>query len=390
MSTSIRVCLLFIAIFSLRIFGLMLLMPVAALYVPDYAGYQPVFLGWVIGIYGFMQALFQLPLGVLSDRVGRKLVVLIGLGLLIIGSLIAYMATSVQGLIIGRAIQGMGAIGSTIMAGLADQTAPENRTMVMGGLGACIGLSFLGSLLLGPVIAQWGGMASLFLLVAGIGGVAAILVWLLIPHMRPTERLSMSLSVWLPIVKQPVVWRLLLGIWSIHAIYTGLFSVLPTILVVDMRVPIAQHWVFYGAAIAWSLILTVPAVGTVDRWSAGRFYISVFTGLLALGMGMIWLPSPSYSMRLCGMALFFSGFNFFESYLPAMISKQAPDGARGMVMGVFSSCQFMGIFTGGLLSVVSHFIPSAYALPGLMLFIIIVWAIVGAGVPRLSSVKTAL
>jgi len=389
-STSIRVCLIFIVIFVLRIFGLMLIMPVAALYVPLYSGYEPVYLGWVLGIYGFMQALCQLPLGVLSDRIGRKAVILLGLALLIMGSLIAYEATSVYGLILGRAMQGMGAIGSTIMAGLADQTSPQNRTMVMGGLGACIGLSFLGSLLLGPVIAQWAGMSSIFLFVAGIGVVAAILVWLLVPPMRPTQRLSLQPSVWLPIIKQPTVWRVLVGIWAIHALYTSLFSVLPSRLVQEFALPLSEHWHFYAVAIGGSLLLALPAIGTVDRWHAGRWYTSIFTGVMVIGIGMLFSASTQYQAMLLGLALFFAGFNFFESYLPAFISKQAPDGARGMVMGVFSSCQFLGIFSGGVLAAVSHVIPGPHGLPGLMLLIMVLWAIVGARLPVSCDAKRAL
>jgi MFS family permease len=389
-SPSIRVCFIFIVIFVLRILGLMLIIPVAALYVPHYHGYEPVYLGWVLGIYGFMQALCQLPLGMLSDRIGRKSVVLLGLVLLVLGSVVAYQATSVYSLLAGRAIQGMGAIGSTIMAGLADQTAPRNRTMVMGGLGACIGLSFLGSLVLGPILAEWVGMSGIFFLVAAIGVVAAILVWFLVPPMRPTQRLSYQPSIWLPIIQQPAVWRVLVGIWAIHTLYTGLFSVLPSHLVHQLALPLSEHWTFYATAIGGSLLLAVPAIGAVDRWAAGRWYVPAFTGILAVGLCMLLSLSAQYATWLVGMALFFAGFNFFESYLPAFISKQAPDGARGMVMGVFSSCQFFGIFSGGVLAALSHAIPGPYGFPGLMLLVVLLWGGVGACLPVSADTKSAL
>lgn len=387
MSTPIRVCLIFIAIFVLRILGLMLIIPVAALYVPSYSGYQPALLGWVLGIYGFMQALCQLPLGILSDRIGRKNVIMLGLVLLVFGSVVAYWSTSVYGLIMGRALQGMGAIGSTIMAGLADQTLPHNRTMVMGGLGACIGLSFLGSLLLGPILAQWVGLSGIFLVIAGIGGVAIILVYVCTPPMHPTQRLSLQSSVWLPIIQQPAVWRVLVGIWAMHALYTSIFSVLPSRLVHTFALPLASHWHFYAMAIGGSLILVVPAIGTVDRCAYGRWYVGTFTATMALGLFLLLGPSQQYTYVLAGMALFFAGFNFFESYLPACISKQAPDGARGMVMGVFSSCQFLGIFTGGMLAVLSHAIPGSYGLPSLIFLIMALWVVVGMRLPMSHTIQ---
>lgn len=376
MSTSSRVCILLIVIFTVRIFGLMLIVPVAALFMPHYLDYEPALLGWVLGIYGFMQALFQLPLGVLSDRIGRRAVVLIGLGLLVLGSLIAYSATTIYGVIIGRAIQGMGAIGSTVMAGIADQTAPHNRTIVMAALGACIGLSFLGSLILGPICAHWLGIERLFLLIAILAGMTGMLAVGLMPSMRPTQRLSLHVSVWWPIIRHPLVWRTLVGIWTMHAIYTALFSVLPAMLVADIGISVAQHWQFYTAAILLSLPIVIPAVGTVDRWLCGRWYRWLLIMIMFIGIVLLFYVPKQYTLMLIGLACFFAGFNFFESYLPALISQVAPEGARGMVMGVFSSCQFFGIFTGGMVSVCSHQFAFLVDVPMIILWLLAIWSIV--------------
>ncbi|MBT4884780.1 MAG: MFS transporter [Legionellales bacterium] len=370
----LQVCGYLTFIFCLRIFGLMMILPVAALYVSSYNNFNYASLGLVVGSYGFAQALLQLPLGFLSDRVGRRPVIVAGLCLLALGSLIAYMATDVYGLILGRTIQGAGAIGSTILACVADNSSHEKRTLVMAILGGFIGLSFFLSILIGPAFTSVFGFSNIFLLTFVLACIGAVVAFFVLPSEEKSSNTIVKEGLF-KIVNDVNLIRVYFGIWALHTLYTALFIQLPLVLVDKIKININQHWSFYAIALLLSLSIAIPAIITVDKKNKYRDY-SILALLGFLGaFSMMFFGATVYSNLVLAVALFFAGFSFFESILPSLASKFAPTGCRGSVMGLFSSCQFFGVFSGGLLSgLAQYFYPEHGAA---MLFFIITscWAL---------------
>jgi len=371
---NLQVCSCLAFIFCLRIFGLMMILPVAALYVSSYSNFNYASLGLVVGAYGFAQALLQLPLGFLSDRVGRRPVIIAGLCLLALGSLVAYMATDVYGLILGRTIQGAGAIGSTILACVADNSNDEKRTLVMAVIGGFIGFSFFLSVLIGPAFASAFGFSNIFLLTFAAACIGAVVAFFVLPSEDRSKDVLTKKNVF-KVVNDINLIRVYFGIWALHTLYTALFIQLPLVLVNKVKIDISQHWGFYTSALLLSLIIAIPAIITVDKKNKYRDY-SMLAILGFLGaFGMIIYGPISYSNLVLAVALFFAGFSFFESILPSLASKFAPTKCRGSVMGLFSSCQFFGIFSGGLLSGLAQYFYPEYGVAILFIIIICCWGL---------------
>ena len=221
----IKICCYIALVFSLRIFGLMLILPVISLYIDNYQGSSELMLGLVVGSYGIVQALLQVPLGMISDKIGRTKVIIFGLSMLAIGSFICFLSTSVYGLIIGRAISGAGAIGSTLLAALSDNTSSDSRTKAMAILGAFIGISFFVSLLLAPVAAVNIGFKQMFLLVMFLSLLALLFSSRFLPKkLTPVNRNNIAIASMLPAaLLNKQLWIIYFGIWVLHAVYTALF-----------------------------------------------------------------------------------------------------------------------------------------------------------------------
>jgi len=327
-----------------RMFGLFALLPVLSIYAARLDGATPVLIGLAVGAYGLTQALFQVPLGMLSDRLGRVPVILGGLAMFIAGSVLAAVSDSVGGVVAGRFLQGAGAVSSTLTALLADATRAEVRTRSMALYGAGVGASILLALIFGPVIAGSGGVQSLFFACAVVAAIAAGLLALLpkMPARRaPSAPLHFKDALTAPLLK------LDLYIFLLHAMLTALFTALPFVLRDRLQMPLADHWQIYVSALVVSLIGTVPLILADDRqgkrWTVQVALACQFAGLLLLAFA----GSGALAVILA-MALFFVGLNFLEAALPARLSLLANEHQRGASLGVFSSAQFLGAFVGGL------------------------------------------
>ncbi len=329
----------------IRMFGLFALLPVLAIYAETLADATPVLIGLAVGAYGLTQAALQIPLGSLSDRFGRIPVILIGLAIFAGGSVLAAMSETIYGIIAGRLLQGAGAVSATLSALLSDATREEIRTRSMAVLGIGIGTSFLLALILGPIIAAAFGVPFLFWLAAALAAVAASLL-VLLP--RNIHQPAASARTRLRDAFRPELLRLDFYVFVLHTLLTASFVALPFLLRDQLGLELGAHWQIYVSALLISLLGTVPLIIADDR--QGKAATLTFAVLLLLiGQTLLAGMNGGAMTVIAALAVFFAGFNFLEAGLPARLSKLAAGDRRGASLGVFSSCQFLGAFAGGLI-----------------------------------------
>lgn len=327
-----------------------MILPVFSIYAADLQDSGATLIGVAIGVYGLGQALFQLPYGLLSDRFGRKPLILFGLLLFALGGAIAALSTSIYGVIIGRALQGSGAVAAVTMALLADLTREEHRTKAMAAVGMSIGLAFALAMVLGPVLAAYLGLQGLFWLTAGLAVVAMLICWFIVPNPQvklPQHAVLPLKSQLQGVLLNPDLARLNGGIFVLHAVLTASFVVLPLALVQYSELVIARHWQVYLPVMLVSFIAMLPLMLLAEK--KGRVKTVFLFCLLALLLGLLGLAFGYQSLTtMVGFLLvFFFGFNLLEALLPSLVSKVAPVGNKGSAMGVYSTAQFLGVFAGG-------------------------------------------
>lgn len=339
-------------LYVVRMLGLFMVLPLIAIYSADMTGATPFLLGLAVGAYGLTQATLQIPMGWLSDRIDRRGVIVFGLLLLMAGSLVAAYSTSIWGVILGRFLQGAGAIASATMALVADYTRAEQRAKASAIIGGSIAIAFGLALVLGPTFASFGGLQAVFAVTAILAFVGIIVVGFLPkPNRRAAQerdetsgfhrsRLAEVLSI-------KSLNTMYISIFFLHFLLMAVFVVVPTGLESEAGIARERHALAYLAA----LILSVPGIYLLVQ---GRRYMNTPTRtlllcLLVLLSGLIALSLGGFIGTLLGLLLFFTGFTALEAILPSLASIYAPAASRGTAMGVFASSQFIGVFFGGLL-----------------------------------------
>ena len=340
------------SIMSLRLLGLFMILPVFALYAHDLSGSTPVMIGLAMGIYGLTQALFQIPFGMISDHFGRKPIIAVGLLIFIAGSLLAALTHSISGMVIGRALQGAGAVGSTIIALIADLTREEQRTKAMAINGITIGFSFSLAMILGPVFTAWLEVSGIFWLAALFGGIALLILFTVVPTPEQTSWHSDTEpepAQFLTLLKEPQLARLNSGVLLLHAIFTASFVVIPISLQKFAGIAANHQWSLYVPALllAFGFSLGLIMVAEKNR----QLKIFFMGGILILGVAELVLSFFAHSVLLSalGVMLFFTAFSLLEAFLPSWVSRSAPKTRRGTALGIYSCSQFLGIFLGGTL-----------------------------------------
>lgn len=371
------------AVFSVRLLGLFMVYPVFAAYAGGLPNANPYLVGEALGIYGLTQGLLQIPFGMLSDKVGRKLMIVIGLLLFAVGSVVAAMSTSISGIIVGRALQGAGAVGAVILALLADLTSEQSRTKAMAIVGMTIGASFLLALIVGPIVSGLVGIAGLFWLMSILGIVGILVTFFAVPSPprlnvhRDAETVPAFLG---SVLRNKALLRLDLGIFVLHAVLTALFLVVPSLLRTGLNVAPDADWVVYLPVLLVSVAVMVAAIMLADRHRRAE---TLFVGAilaLALSNAMLFFGERNAVVLIAALVIFFSAFNILEAKLPSLVSKTAPAEAKGTALGIYSSLQFLGIFVGGA---AGGWANQRWGIAGvftLTIALVMCWAIVAATV----------
>jgi predicted MFS family arabinose efflux permease len=334
------------AIYAVRLLGLFLLLPVLALHAGGLPGGSPLLAGLAVGAYGLTQAVMQFPFGIWSDRVGRKPLIVVGLLLHIAGSALGAVATSAAALVTARVVQGLGAVSGPVTAFLADLTRPAARTRAMFAVGMSIGVSFVLSLVMGPLLASAIGVAGVFWLIGGLGLVALGLVLFALPAERPQAERT-ARGHW----SQALTRRLApyyAGIFVLHLTLTAAFIAVPHVLRDLHGLDESRHWLVYLGVFVASITLTAPLVVWSERKrSPGRAAL-IGGGALAAALAALAVAQESFDALLGALVLYFGAFNFLEARLPAALTEAAGEASRGAALGLFATSQFAGAFAGGL------------------------------------------
>ena len=349
----IRSSLSLASIYGLRMLGMFLILPIFAIYAEGLPGSPSAFqVGLALGAYGLTQALFQLPFGMLSDRYGRKNIIYIGLLLFALGSFVSSYSDDINIIILGRAIQGAGAISAAITALVADLTRDEHRTKAMAMIGATIGITFALSLVGAPVLNRLIGVPGIFML-TGFLSLSAILVVRFVVPTPLTFNTSKTLKEPAPsfksILKNKELSRLNFGIFALHAAQMAMFIVVPIALASSGGIDVNQHWKVYLPVLLSSFVFMVPIIVVSEKFNKAKlvFISSIFLMLIAqLMFGM--LINVFWGL-VASLFVYFVAFNVLEASLPSLISKIAPPSAKGTAIGVYNTCQSLGVFFGGLL-----------------------------------------
>ena len=339
------------SVYALRMLGMFLILPIFAIYATNLVS-NPTSLqiGLALGIYGLTQAIFQIPFGMSSDYFGRKKVIYFGLLLFIIGSLIAGYSKSIEGIILGRSIQGSGAISSVLTALLADITREEQRTKAMAIIGASIGLTFALSLVLSPWLNDLIGVGGIFILMAILSFTAFLLVYFFIkePEKRK-EKTKTTVGEFFIILKDINLFRMNFGIFVLHATQISMFMIVPIYLVNQGGINLIDHWQIYLPVLLFSFLLIIPIIIFSEKFNKIKkaFLSSIIILFLAQLVFMI-LGNTLVGIILA-LLIYFIGFNFLEASLPSLVSKIAPINKKGLALGVYNTFQSLGIFVGGAL-----------------------------------------
>jgi MFS family permease len=381
------------AVFSVRLLGLFMIYPVFAAYAGTLAGASPYLIGEALGIYGLTQGLLQVPFGLLSDRIGRKVMIVIGLALFGTGSAVAAVSTTIGGVIIGRALQGTGAVGSVILALVADLTGEDSRTAAMAMVGVTIGASFLVALLAGPVVAAFIGVNGIFWLMVALALVGIAMTQFVVPtpprlrvH-RDAEAVPALLGA---VFRNRELLRLDLGIFVLHAMLTASFLVVPDLLRSTAGVAVHDQWMIYLPVLLVSVVVMVPAIIAAEKY---RHMKGVFVGAvaaLAISQIVLFYGAGNLLVLIAALTVFFSAFNVMEASLPSLITKVAPPDLKGTAMGVYSSLQFLGIFIGGIIGGFAHQHGGSAGVFALTTALAAIWLLAALGMAQPSYLTTRL
>ena len=349
--TEKRAALALASVFGIRMLGLFLIMPVLAIYARQYPDYSAALMGFTLGAYGLTQALLQIPMGMLSDRIGRRPVIVLGLLVFIIGSVVAATADSLVGIAVGRAIQGLGAVAAAILALAADISRDQQRTKVMAVIGMCIGLAFALAMVAGPLLGGSLGLSGLFWFTA-VTGVLGILILLFSVPQADTQsarRDALPVASELKsLLRHGQLWQLNIGVFVLHAVLTAWFITLPTQLE-SAGFATASHAWFYLPAIILSIGVMVPMIIRSSRTDNQVFWFRVALILLCSGVIIGDVFGHSGFSLAAALLVFFAGFNYLEASLPSLLTRVAPAGSKGSASGIYATCQFFGAFIGGSL-----------------------------------------
>lgn len=340
-------------IFSTRMLGLFMIFPVFALFAhEEFQGVTATQIGIAMGIYGLTQALLQIPYGMLSDRFGRKPLIILGMLVFMLGSIVCAMADSIEMMIVGRAIQGMGAVAAVLMATVADLVTEQFRLRAMSIVGMTIGLSFTASLVAGPMLGELFGVRGIFWAIAGLGVLGIALVLFAVPKIENQtfqREAEADPSQFKDVIKNPQLLRLDVGVFVLHAMLTAMFIAIPFMIRDSAGLDSLHHWELYLPVMLLSFVLMVPFI--IQAESKGRMkpiFVGAILTIALMQLGFLFGANGFWSMFTL-LLIFFTAFNLLEASLPSLVVKLSPADKKGTASGVYSSSQFLGAASGGFI-----------------------------------------
>lgn len=337
------------AVFSLRMLGMFMVLPVLTTYGMALQGASETLIGIAIGIYGLAQALFQIPFGLVSDRIGRKPLIVGGLLIFALGSVIAALSDAIWGIILGRALQGSGAIAAAVMALLSDLTREQNRTKAMAFIGVSFGLTFACAMVVGPIVTHAFGLQALFWMITVLALAGIVITLTVVPSPRDhilNRESSMVRGSFSKVLNNPRLLKLNFGIMCLHILLMSSFVALP-LAMQQAGLAANHHWKVYLVTMLVSFATIIPFIIYAEKY---RRMKQVFMGCVAVllcAQVVLWHSELHLWAIIAGIQLFFIAFNVMEAILPSLISKESPAGYKGTAMGVYSTCQFIGVAIGG-------------------------------------------
>ncbi len=368
-------------VFALRMLGLFLILPVFAVHARQLpSGDNVMLVGMALGAYGLTQALFQIAYGVASDRLGRKPVIFFGLFIFAIGSFTAALSTDIHGIIIGRALQGAGAVSAAVTALAADLTRPQHLTKVMAMIGSSIGLTFALSMVVAPLLYDGVGMAGIFSLTGSLSLFAIYIVKKLVPDapLVPRQPGGAKFS---EVLRDKALLRLNFGVFSLHFAQTAMWVVLPSMLVGSGGLSVGEHWKFYLPAVLLSFVAMVPAIIAAEKRGRMRFVFNAAIVLLLIVQAGFAGFGGNVSGLFLWLTLFFVAFNILEAVQPSLISRVAPAHAKGAALGIYNTTQSLGLFLGGVVGGWLARTGGAMAVWSVCGVILLAWLALGLSMP---------
>ncbi|MBI3187148.1 MAG: MFS transporter [Gammaproteobacteria bacterium] len=380
------------SIYVVRMMGLFMILPVFAVYAQGLPDATPLLTGLALGMYGLTNSLFSIPYGMLSDRFGRKRLIAIGLLVFALGSVVAAMSESIYGIILGRALQGAGAVASVLMALAADLSREENRLKMMSFIGISIGFAFAISMVLGPIVTRYVGMSGLFWFIALLAILALVILYTRVPdpalsffhrdaQVNPTEVNK--------VLRDPQLLRLDFGVFTLHMVLMAVFVALPRMLETTGFL-VDHHWQLYLPVFLLSVPLMVPFIILAEnRRRMKQVFIGAIVGLAAALLALLIFGHTVWHVALA-LVIFFTAFNLLEASLPSLIAKMSPADRKGTAMGMFSTSQFMGAFAGGAMGGFSFQHWGATGVYWMCLLVIVVWLLLASTMKNPRYVSTYL
>lgn len=382
------------SIYGLRMLGMFLILPIFAIYAATLPDKPSAFMvGLALGAYGLTQALLQLPFGMASDKYGRKPMIYIGLGIFALGSMVAALAMTIEGVIIGRAIQGAGAVSAVVTALVADLTRDEHRTKAMATIGGTIGIAFAFSLVAGPVLNDWMGVPGIFFLTGILTLGAIAVVRFVVPdpvHSHYHSDASAAPAKLKDVLKNTQLLRLNYGIFALHAAQMAMFVVVPFAINESSQMDVSQHWKIYLPVVLASFVLMVPAIIYGEKQSKMKQVFVAAIAVMLLAQIMFAVSIHYFWGIVASLTIYFIAFNLLEASLPSLISKIAPAAAKGTAMGVYNTSQSLGIFVGGALG---GYLSHAHGFGSVFIFcsvMMLLWLLFASSMQAPLAVRTKM
>lgn len=392
--TELRATVSLASIYGLRMLGMFLILPIFAIYAEKLeGGSNHTLIGLALGAYGLMQVLLQLPFGMASDRFGRKRLIYLGLILFAVGSVMAALSDSIYGVIIGRAIQGAGAISAVVTALVADSTREEHRTKAMAMIGATIGLTFAVSLVAGPILNQWIGVSGIFWMTAILSVMAIFVVKYAVPTPLYTgfhSDAQTAPNLIKDVLKDTQLLRLNFGTFCLHGAQMAMFIVVPFALKETSGMSENLHWQVYLPVLIVSFLLMIPAIIYAEKKAKLKPVFIAAVGLMLAAQLIFAYNIHHFWGIVTSLLVYFVAFNILEASLPSLISKMAPAAAKGTAMGVHNTAQSFGMFLG---ATVGGYLSHRFDYAAVFLFcavLMLIWFLLAFGMKTPLSVKTKM